>query len=454
MPEKPSTPLLVRGATVLTLDPEARVLAPGDVLVADGRIRALGRDLVAPEGATILARPGAFVLPGLIQGHVHLGQTFFRGLAEGRRLLPWLRQRIWPLEAAHDDASAYACGLLGAAECLLAGTTTIQDIGIGPGAAGLLGAIAESGLRAIAGPCLMDEGEALPRGLASDADNALAAAETLGERFAGSRRLHAAVNPRFILSCSDALWQGAQALAARRGWPIHTHALEQRDETALVRSLKGGRDEIDYFADTGVLDSDLRLAHGVWVEAGHRPRLAASGAAIVHCPSSNFKLGSGIADALGLERAGIAVGLGCDGAACANHFDAFEELRLAAHVATWHHGPSPGRGLWALRLATSQGAHALGLAEQIGSLEAGKCADLVVLDPGFRGGRPDLDAAPGADVHDLIAWSGSRAHVRDVLIDGELLVADASLRCLDLRDLRRRAAEARQALLARAGLSL
>ena len=158
-------PLLLRGGTILTLDAEATVLQ-GDVLVEDGRIRAVGRVPEPPPAARVLDVSGCFVLPGLVQGHLHLGQTFFRGLAENRRLLAWLRERIWPLEAAHDDESAYWCALLGAAECLLGGTTTIQDIGIGPGMRGLLDGIAASGLRAFAGLCLMDSGESLPEACA------------------------------------------------------------------------------------------------------------------------------------------------------------------------------------------------------------------------------------------------------------------------------------------------
>ena len=123
-------PILLQGGTVLTLDPQASVLPGVDVLVEGGRIRHVGPLPDRPPGTRVLDVSGSLVLPGLIQGHLHLGQTFFRGLAEGRRLLDWLRERIWPLEAAHDDESAYWCGLLGAAECLLSGTTTIQDIGI------------------------------------------------------------------------------------------------------------------------------------------------------------------------------------------------------------------------------------------------------------------------------------------------------------------------------------
>lgn len=444
-----SPPLVVRAGRVLTLDAEARVVAPGQVVVEAGRIARVESPGPVPEGARLVDAGDGIVLPGLVQGHVHLGQTLFRGLAEGRRLLPWLRERIWPLEAAHDDETAHASGRLGALECLLGGTTTIQEIGLGPGAGGLLGAIADSGLRAVAGPCLMDAGEGLPEALRSDPDRALADAVSLGEAFeAAHPRLGFVLNPRFVLSCSDALWRGIRETAAERGWPVHTHALEQRDETLTVRELKGGRDEIEYFDDEGVLDTDLRIAHGVWLEDGHLPRLAGRRFSVVHCPSANLKLGSGIADLRRIRGAGIPVGIGADGAACNNDLDALEELRLAALLQSVRHRPGELSGLGALRLATSEGARAIGLEEEIGSLEPGKAADLLVLATD----RPETWADEGADPHDLVAFAASRALVRHVLVDGELLVEDGRPTRLDPAEIRREAERSRAVVLRRSGL--
>lgn len=446
-----TSPLLLRGGTVLTLDSQATVLPGADVLVVEGRIRHVGPLPDPPPGTRVLDVSGGLVLPGLIQGHLHLGQTFFRGLAEGRRLLAWLRERIWPLEAAHDDESAYWCSLLGAAECLLGGTTTIQDIGIGPGAGGLLRALADSGLRAFAGPCLMDSGVTLPDALRGETDRVLADAEALGSRFDGSGGglLRFVLNPRFILTCSDPLWEGIRDLSLRHGWPVHTHALEQEDETLAVRELKG-RDEIEYFADQGLLAADLRLAHGVWLTAGHLERARKARWSVVHCPSSNLKLGSGIADLVAIRRAGIPVGLGCDGAACSNHLDNLDELRLAALLQKLKHGPDAFSGLDALRLATSEGARALGLQDRVGTVEPGREADLLVLSLA----RPELWAAPQADPHDVVAFGASRAAVRHVLVAGRLLVEDGRLTCLDLPEILRQSSRHLAALIRRSGLAL
>jgi 5-methylthioadenosine/S-adenosylhomocysteine deaminase len=446
----PGPPLLLRGGTILTLDAEATVLQ-GDLLIEDGRIRAVGRLAEPPPTARVLDVSGCFLLPGLVQGHLHLGQTFFRGLAENRRLLTWLRERIWPLEAAHDDESAYWCGLLGAAECLLGGTTTIQDIGIGPGARGLLEAIAASGLRAFAGLCLMDSGESLPEAMLQETDAALAETEALGNRYDGTAegRLRYALNPRFILTCSDPLWTGLRDLSLRRGWPVHTHALEQQDETAVVRGLKGGRDEIHYFDDQGLLATDLRLAHGVWLSAAHLDRLKTHRTSVVHCPSSNLKLGSGIADLLAIRRSGVPLGLGTDGAACSNHLDCLQEVRLAALLQKVKHGPDAFSGLDALRLATSEGARALGLRDEIGTIEPDKLADLVVLSEG-----PETWAAPQVDPHDRIAFGASRAAVRHVLVAGRLLVEDGRLTHLDLEEIHRESTRCLADLIRRSGLDL
>ncbi len=451
MSDLTSRSLLLRGGTVLTMDRQATVLAATDVLVEAGKIHAIGEDLDPPETGAVLDVSDSWVLPGLVQGHVHLGQTFFRGLAEGRRLLPWLAERIWPLEAAHDDESAYWCGLLGAAECLLGGTTTIQDIGLGPGARGLLQAIRDSGLRALAGMCLMDDGEGLPDALRLSTDKALSRTLDLGEEFDGvdDGRLQYLLNPRFILSCSDDLWSGIRELSEVRGWPVHTHALEQEEETVTVQSLKGGRDEIRYFDECGILGRDLRIAHGVWLNDAHLTRVRGERFSVVHCPSANLKLGSGIANVVKIRSAGVPVGIGADGAACNNDLDALEELRLAALLQQVKNGPESFSGLDALRLATSEGAVAIGLEEQVGTVEVGKAADLLVLATD----RAELLGASRVDPHDLLAFGGSRAAVRHVVVGGDILVRDGQLQRLDLVEIRRRAGRCLESLLGRTALS-
>jgi 5-methylthioadenosine/S-adenosylhomocysteine deaminase len=291
----------------------------------------------------------------------------------------------------------------------------------------------------------------MPAGLAEPASRTLAHAVHLGERLEkeSGGRVRPVLNPRFALSCSDGLWRELAVVAAERGWPIHTHALEQRDETRAVREVTGGRDEIEYFADLGLLDRDLRIAHGVWIRRRHLPRLGGRRFGVVHCPSSNLKLGSGIAPVVRLRQAGIPVGIGADGAPCNNRLDGWSELRLAAQLAAVRSGPGSLDGREALRLATSEGAKVLGLEREIGSIENGKRADLVVLALD----RPELTAAEGVDPHDLVAFGATPAAVRHVFVDGEQLVDEGRLRHLDLEAILAAAGMQARAVVGRARLA-
>jgi 5-methylthioadenosine/S-adenosylhomocysteine deaminase len=244
------------------------------------------------------------------------------------------------------------------------------------------------------------------------------------------------------------MWNGIRELSEQRGWPIHTHALEQEEETVTVQALKDGRDEIRYFDECGILGSDLRIAHGVWLNDAHLTRVRGERFSVVHCPSANLKLGSGIANIVKIRSAGVPVGIGADGAACNNDLDPFEELRLAALLQQVKNGPESFGGLDALRLATSEGATAIGLGEQTGSIEVGKAADLVVL----ARNRPELLGAASVDPHDLIAFGGSRAAVSHVIVAGDILVQDGELARFNLADIRRRAGRSLESLLQRAVL--
>ena len=290
----------------------------------------------------------------------------------------------------------------------------------------------------------------MPAGLYGDTDEVLTSTVALGDRFHGSSngRLNYLLNPRFILSCSDELWRGIETLSSERDWAVHTHALEQLEETEVVRSLKGGLDEIEYFDQIGVLAADFRIAHGVWLTEDHLTTIQPDRFSVVHCPSTNLKLGSGIADLLLIRGAGISVGVGSDGAACNNELDGFKELRLAAQLQHLKHGPDSFSGLDALRLATCEGAEAIGLGDEIGSLEVGKAADVLVLSQQ----RPEFFGAEAADPHDLIAFGASRAAVKHLIVDGNLLVEDGRLVGLDLARIQKRASQQIAGLLQRAAL--
>lgn len=442
--------LLVQGGTIVTMDAGHRVLQ-GDLLVSDGELVAVGGDVRPPADAEVIDATGMVVLPGFVQGHVHLGQALFRGLAEGRELMDWLRERIWPLEAAHDHQSAYWSAMLGVAECLATGTTTVNDIGLVHHADAIFEAIRDGGLRAIAGKCLMDVGTGVPPGLAESTDDALAEARALYDRWegAGDGRISTSVCPRFILSCSEALWGGAVALCQDLDLPMHTHLLEHpREEKEVSEAL--GESQMGFFDRLGVFDTDLRIAHGVWLESHHLDVLDGRHLTICHCPSANLKLGSGIADlAFLMGEETFDVGIGTDGAPCNNTMDLLAEMRLAALLQQYKQGPGRVSARDILELGTRGGARALGLQDEVGSLEVGKRGDLVVLDLQ----RPSTFGPSPVSLYDRIVYGAARDAVRVVAVDGVVRYRDGAWPHLEAEALRRRPEEELERLLRRARLA-
>ncbi len=411
----------------MTCDAQHTVVR-ADVAVDRGRILAIGPDARSslPPGSPTLDARGAVVMPGLVQGHIHLVQTLFRGMADDVTLLTWLRRYIWPLEAAHDEVSLRASAELGLAELLRGGTTTILDMGTVHGHDAVLDACERSGIRALSGKALMDEGEGAPAGFLETTRDGLREAErqALAWPVSPDRRVWHAYCPRFILSCSEDMLRGAAALSAQTGGLLHTHAAEQVEERDVVRALRGD-DDVAALARCGVTGDRTVLAHGVQLTDAEMASLARAGTAVVHCPSSNLKLGSGIARVEAMRKAGIRVGLGADGAPCNNHLDGFVELRLAALLSKITAGTSSLPARDALRLATIEGARALGLDAEIGSVEVGKRADLTVVD------IEDLHTAPATDLFSTLVYACQSRDVRHVVVDGQVVVKDRELLTLD-----------------------
>lgn len=419
-----------------------------DLLLAEGRIQAIGRRLRAPRRATVVDCRGTLILPGLIQAHVHLCQTLFRNAADGLPLLAWLRQRIWPFEAAHTRASLRASAELGIAELLLSGTTAILDMGTVHHTEELFGAAAQAGLRYTGGKAMMDAGEGVPSGLRESTEDSLADSLALARRFHDTEggRLRYAFCPRFVLSCSEQLWREVGNVSARDGLTIHTHASENLEELAAVRRVTG-RDNVAYFEALGLCSERLVLAHCVHLAAAESEILARTRASAVHCPGSNLKLASGIARVPELLARGVNVALGADGAPCNNTLDVFHELRLAATLHAPAFGASALSPRACLRLATTNGAQALGLSSEIGSLEEGKAADVTVVDLCGLHFQPR-----GSDLAGAVVYAATGRDVRDVFVAGKQLVERGRLLPPRLRGggaLRRRAAAEATALFAR-----
>jgi cytosine/adenosine deaminase-related metal-dependent hydrolase len=413
--------LLVCGGTVVPMT-EAGVSFAGDVLCEDGRIAAVGQNLPAPSGAARLDASGALVLPGFVQAHVHVVQSVARFRADGLELLAWLRERIFPYEAALGRADVAAAARLGIAELLSGGTTAALDMGTVHHQDEVFEAAAELGIRFASGKCHLDTGEGVPAALLEQAAASLAEADELGRRWHGAAdgRLRYAVAPRFALSCSRKLLEGAALLARSRGFLLHTHASENREETRRVRESVGSGN-VAYLAEVGLAGADTVLAHCIHLDDAEFETLARHGTAVAHCPGANLKLASGIADLPRLLRLGVRVGLGADGPPCNNRLSVFHEMALAGTLHNLAHGPAAVSAWRVLELATWRGAEAIGLGGRVGRLVPGWRADVAVVDAG------GFTMTPAGDPAAMLVYGGEAAAVRHVVVDGRPAVRDGAL---------------------------
>ncbi|HEY0739536.1 MAG TPA: 5'-deoxyadenosine deaminase [Herpetosiphonaceae bacterium] len=412
---------LIRNTTIVTVD-TTNTIVHGDLLIEDGRFATVGG--TAPGAADQeLDGTGLIAIPGLIQTHLHLCQTLFRSLADDVALLDWLQRFIWPLEAAHTPETLYASAALGVAELLKGGTTAILDMATLRHTDAIFEACRDLGIRATIGKVLMDHPRS-PDVLRDTTANALDESVLLLERWHDREagRLRYAFAPRFAVSCTGALLREVADLARRYNVRVHTHASENLDEVAIVEAEHGLRN-IAYLDSIGLSGPHVCVAHCVHVDRHEIELLARTGTHVLHCPSSNCKLASGIAPIPEMLAQGVRVSLGADGAACNNNLDAFQEMRLAALIHKPRFGPQALPAQDVLRMATRDGAAALGLEDRIGSIEVGKQADLVLLD------LDQVHVQPASD-HNLISrivYATHAGDVRHVFVGGRQVVRDGAL---------------------------
>jgi 5-methylthioadenosine/S-adenosylhomocysteine deaminase len=416
---------LIRNATIVTMNDRLDILT-GAVLVRDGRIAAVG-DVPSARYDRVVDAAGGYLLPGFIQTHIHLCQTLFRGSADDMPLLEWLKRRVWPMEAAHTPATLRASVRLAAAELLLSGTTSVLTMETVHDTDVVFETLVPTGLRAWVGKCMMDAADDAPARLREKTGSSIDESLALKKRWDGaaSGRLHAAFAPRFAVSCSRDLLEAVAAISAREQAIVHTHASESRDEVEAVRALSGGFSNLEYLADTGLATPHLCTAHCVWATERELQLLAERDVKVMHCPGSNLKLGSGIAPVADMRARGICVSLGADGAACNNRLDMFDEIRLAATLQAVRGRPGALTARDAIWMATRDGARTLGRQADLGSVELGKQADLIVIDRD----RPHL--APDRDPWSTLAYAARGSDVRLTMVDGEVLVDDFVLVQLD-----------------------
>jgi len=415
--------ILIKNGTLVTMD-QASTIVRADLLIRDERIAEIGSAGMTAD--VVIDAEGCAVIPGFVQTHIHLCQTIFRGAADDLALIDWLKRRVWPMEAAHSAASITASARLGIAELIKGGTTCALTMETVKHTGEVFKVLEETGFRATAGKCMMDKGDEVPPALQEQTDNSIDESVALLEEWHGRAggRIRYCFAPRFAISCTRELLGRVASLARERGVMVHTHASENRTECDLVQQESGLRN-VAYLDSLGLTGPHVALAHCVHLSSNEIEILKTSRTNVVHCPSSNLKLGSGIAPIAKLLDEGISVSLGADGAACNNRLDMFTEMRTAALLQKALHGPEVLPAARALRMATFDGARAMGLASEIGSLEIGKRADVAVV-------RLDgLHATPVKDIVSALVYSAEVDDVETVIIDGRVVMSDRKLLTID-----------------------
>lgn len=438
--------LLIKNGTIVTMD-ERNSIVRGDVLIRDGRIVEIGTEIDDPVDEVIEAS-GCAVLPGFVQTHIHLCQTLFRGAADDLSLIDWLKKRVWPMEAAHTSESIRASARLGIAELIKGGTTCALTMETVRHTEEVLKVVEETGFRATVGKCMMDKGDGVPAELHEETrasiDESLALIEKWNGRADG--RVRCCFAPRFAISCTRELLAEVSELARQQHVMIHTHASESKSECEIVESESGQRN-IAYLDSLGISGNHVVLAHCIHLDAEEMKMLTQTRTNVAHCPSSNLKLGSGLARVAEMLARKIPVSLGADGAACNNRLDMFTEMRTAALLQKLAHGPEILPAIRVLQMATIDGAKAMGLDGEIGSIEAGKRADLAVVD------LNQSHSTPGRDVVSALVYSAQATDVRTTIIDGRVVMRDRELLTLNESDVISEANREARALTSRAGVS-
>jgi 5-methylthioadenosine/S-adenosylhomocysteine deaminase len=417
--------LVIEGGTVLTMVEGRMVLPQGRVVITGDRIAAVGP--AAGPAAAMDSEPrlidarGAIVMPGLVNAHTHAAMTLFRGYADDLPLREWLFEKIFPAEARYlNPDSVYRGSLLACLEMIASGTTCLADGYFYEDET--FRAVEEAGLRGLLAQGVID----FPAPGVPDPKENLRVAREYVERWNNySARIRPGLFCHSPLTCEPGTLQGAHDICLDFGLPLQLHLSETAGEVEEVVK-KTGKRPVRYLDELGLLDSNLVAVHAVHLDDGEMALLAERGVRLVHAPESNMKLASGVARVSEMVRRGMTLGLGTDGASSNNDLDLFAEMDAAAKLSkVFTLDPTALDAKTALRMATCWGARILGLEDAIGSIEAGKKADLIVVETG----HPHL--CPLYDPFSALVYSAGGADVRDVVVDGRVLMRDRRFTTLD-----------------------
>ena len=424
--------ILVRNCTILPFPGKDDLIDSGYIAISGKRIVALGPMATCPSGeiGTVVDGQGQLAMPGLVNGHCHAPMTLFRGLADDLELSTWLHQHIFPAEAKMvSPEMVYWCSKLAAAEMLLSGTTTVADGYFFEDE--VARACSDAGLRCVAAQAVID----FPAPGAPDPSDNIAVAEAFVRRWQGHDPLITpAVFAHSPYTCSNETITRAKALAAKYQVPFFIHVAETSQESRLIANPLG-QTPVAHLDALGVLDAHTVCVHCVWLTPEDIALLKKRGAAVVSCPQSNAKLASGRAPLVDMVNRGVRLSVGTDGAASGNSLDLFRELAYTAMV----HKVNPSRATAMparvlLAVATQAGAEALNLPAGLGRLEPERLADIILIDRQ----RPHLQPFHSAN---LLIYSGCGAAVRNVIVNGQLVVHNGVLQTLDIQEVQNRVRE-------------
>jgi 5-methylthioadenosine/S-adenosylhomocysteine deaminase len=415
--------LLIHASWIVTCDSAQNIREDHCIAVADGRII----DILPDRHARLayLAQqeidlPGHALMPGLVNAHGHAAMSLLRGAADDLALHAWLQDYIWPLEGRWvDEEFVYQGTRLAIAEMLLSGTTCFADMYFFPNAAAR--AAVEAGMRAQLACPVID----FPTAWASDADDYISKATALHDQFRNHPLVSIAFGAHAPYTVSDAPLLKIASFAEELDIPIHMHVHETAQEVADAVAASGKR-PLQRLAELGLISPRMLCVHATQLNDEERTLLGASGTTVVHCPESNLKLASGFCEVAKLLAAGVNVALGTDGAASNNDLDMFSEMRTAALLAKAVAGDASALpAAQALQMATLNGARALGLENDIGSLEIGKYADLLAVNLSALNTQPLFNPAS------QLVYSTNSRQVSHVWVAGRLLVDNGQLTTVD-----------------------
>ena len=422
--------ILITGGTVVTLDEQDTKFVPGALAVDGDTIIAVGRNeeiLASFQGRETIDVPGSIVMPGLVNAHTHAAMTCFRGIADDLELMDWLNRYIFPAEARNVNPElAYWGSLLACAEMIKSGTTTFSDMYIFEQETAR--AAKQAGMRCLIGEVLFD----FPSPNFKTPEEGLAYTERLIQTWADDPLVNIMVEPHALYTCSPDLLKASKILADRYRVPLATHFLENKSEAKQLEE-KFGRRATQFLMESGFLDERFIAFHGVVMDEEDMRIFADHGCKVVHNPESNMKLASGVAPVSAMHKQGIVVGLGTDGCASNNDLDMFQEMDTAAKLGKAALlDPTVMSARTVLRMATCDGAKVLGLDALVGTLEAGKKADICIIDMD----KPHL--TPLYDEYSHLVYTVGGADVETVLINGKLVMKNRRLLTIDEEETMRR----------------